>query len=71
MSRLTTLQKTCLTIIFLNYFNFVNTQITSADITPTNAPTGCYSNDDCIDTTFCCSTYSCVHPNICLYGSKL
>lgn len=27
-------------------------------------------NNDCIDTTFCCSSYSCVHPNICLYGSK-
>eukprot|EP00347_Sterkiella_histriomuscorum_P001847 403370452 len=45
--------------------------LTSADFTPTNAPVGCQSNDDCIDTTFCCSTYSCVHPNICLYGSKL
>ena len=30
----------------------------------------CYINNDCIDTTFCCSNYSCVHPDKCLYGEK-
>lgn len=31
----------------------------------------CTGNQDCINTTFCCSAYSCVHPNVCLQGSKL
>jgi len=31
----------------------------------------CYKNNDCIDTTFCCSTYSCVHPSKCLHGEKV
>jgi hypothetical protein len=31
----------------------------------------CGRNNDCIDTTFCCSTYSCVHPSTCLSGEKL
>ena len=30
----------------------------------------CYINNDCIDTTFCCSNYSCVHPDKCLLGEK-
>ena len=31
----------------------------------------CERNNDCIETTFCCSTYACVHPSICLQGQKL
>ncbi|CDW86388.1 UNKNOWN [Stylonychia lemnae] len=54
-----------------NPFTTYLAQLSSADFTPTSAPINCLTNDDCIDTTFCCSTYSCVHPNICLLGSKL
>ena len=31
----------------------------------------CKLNDDCIDTTYCCSDYSCVHPSKCLHGQKV
>lgn len=31
----------------------------------------CELNDDCIDTTYCCSDYSCVHPSKCLHGQKV
>lgn len=30
----------------------------------------CYSNNDCFDSTYCCSTYSCVDPDKCLMGEK-
>ena len=31
----------------------------------------CRTNEDCIDTTFCCSTYQCTDPSNCLQGQKL
>ena len=31
----------------------------------------CKLNNDCIDTTYCCSDYSCVHPEKCLHGQKV
>ena len=31
----------------------------------------CNLNNDCIDTTYCCSDYSCVHPSKCLHGQKV
>ena len=31
----------------------------------------CHYNNDCIDTTYCCSDYSCVHPSKCLHGQKV
>jgi len=31
----------------------------------------CTLNNDCIDTSFCCSDYSCVHPSKCLHGQKV
>jgi hypothetical protein len=31
-----------------------------------NMGNSCMGNQDCITTTFCCSAYSCVHPNVCL-----
>jgi len=30
----------------------------------------CKANNDCINTTFCCSSYSCVNPRTCLHGNK-
>ena len=30
----------------------------------------CKANNDCISTTFCCSSYSCVNPRTCLHGNK-
>ena len=30
----------------------------------------CKANNDCIQTTFCCSSYSCVNPRTCLHGNK-
>ena len=30
----------------------------------------CQANNDCIQTTFCCSSYSCVNPRTCLHGNK-
>ena len=30
----------------------------------------CRANNDCISTTFCCSSYSCVNPRTCLHGNK-
>ena len=46
---------------------------TSASQSPSSliVPTSeifCTLNNDCIDTTYCCSDYSCVHPSKCLHG---
>ena len=30
----------------------------------------CKRNEDCEDSTFCCSDYSCIDPSICLHGKK-
>ena len=30
----------------------------------------CKANNDCINTTFCCSSYSCVNPRTRLHGNK-
>ena len=30
----------------------------------------CYTNNDCVDSTYCCSTYSCTLPDKCLMGQK-
>ncbi len=30
----------------------------------------CFTNDDCVDSTYCCSTYSCTLPDKCLMGQK-
>ena len=37
---------------------------------PTGAEILCRANNDCISTTFCCSSYSCVNPRTCLHGNK-
>ena len=39
-------------------------------IPPVAAEILCKANNDCISTTFCCSSYSCVNPRTCLHGNK-
>ena len=43
----------------------------SMQATPITQEVFCTLNNDCIDSTYCCSDYSCVHPQKCLHGQKV
>lgn len=72
-SLLTTLDYVSATADYSNFTPASVPNLTFADtgsMLSTAQETLCMANNDCIKTTFCCSSYSCVNPRTCLHGNK-